>query len=852
MQKRPNVKIATSLCLFGFLISMAAIPMPASSTDNPSEKVYNGSYSGPCLNRIAFPIGGIGAGMVCLEGTGTISHVSVRNEMDFFHEPLVFAALCVRGEKNVARVLEGPIPDWKIFGPPETGMGAHGKNYGLPRFEEASFRAFFPFGIVKLKDRKIPLDIKITGWSPFIPGDADNSSLPAGALEYSFKNNTEDCVEAVFSYHAANFMAVSQEGRGIKSIRNGFVLRQEGSDEKPEDEGSFAFFVDDENAVIDSCWFKAQYLNALIPIWRNIREGILPDNPPAEGHSSGASLFVPIKLDPGEERIIKLMFAWYVPETDIRTGKFPENTPEKEYPGYVPWYAGRFSDVYGVSDYWRDQYEDLRLKTQLFSDTFYDTSLPGEVIEAAAANLTILKSPTCLRQADGRLWGYEGCADHSGSWPGSCTHVWNYAQSIPHLFPGLERSLRETEFHENQNDDGRQACRAYLPIRPVIHPAHAAADGQLGGIMKAYREWRISGDTAWLKSLWPRVKSSLDYCIRTWDPRSRGVLEEPHFNTYDIAWWGPNGHTTSFYLGALMAAVKMADALHENAENYRKLLEKGREFLEKELWNGEYFFQRIQTEGLDSSFVPLDYSSNGLAYRDLIDRLNTEGPIYQYGNGCLSDGVLGFWIAHMCGLGEIADPEKVKGHLKSIFRYNLKHDLTDHVNPQRPGFALDGEAGLLLCTWPRGGDLTLPFMYSSEVWTGIEYQVASHLIMEGMVEEGLEIVRACRDRYNGRIRNPFNEYEAGHWYARAMSSFGLLQALTGVRYDAFEKTLYFDSKVGDDFRSFLSTASGFGTVGLKDGEPFVNVRMGEIEIEHVNVSGKESAFSRRDDGCSLN
>jgi hypothetical protein len=301
-----------------------------------------------------------------------------------------------------------------------------------------------------------------------------------------------------------------------------------------------------------------------------------------------------------------------------------------------------------------------------------------------------------------------------------------------------------------------------------------------------------------------------------------------------------------------MAAVKMADALHENAENYRKLLEKDREYLETELWNGEYFCQRIQTEGLDSSFVPLDYSSNGLAYRDLIDRPNTEGPIYQYGNGCLSDGVLGSWIARMCGLGEIADPEKVKGHLESIFRYNLKHDLTDHVNPQRPGFALDGEAGLLLCAWPKGGDLTLPFMYSSEVWTGIEYQVASHLIMEGMVEEGLEIVCACRDRYDGRIRNPFNEYEAGHWYTRAMSSFGLIQAPTGVRYDAFEKTLYFDSKVGDDFRSFLSTASSFGTVGLKDGEPFVNIRMGEIEIEHINVSGKESAFSRRDDGCSLN
>ena len=156
----------------------------------------------------------------------------------------------------------------------------------------------------------------------------------------------------------------------------------------------------------------------------------------------------------------------------------------------------------------------------------------------------------------------------------------------------------------------------------------------------------------------------------------------------------------------------------------------------------------------------------------------------------------------------------------------------DHVNPQRPTFAAGHDGGLLLCTWPKGDQPTLPFVYSNEVWTGIEYQVASHLILQGLVEEGLDVVRTCRNRYDGSVRNPFNEYECGHWYARAMASYGLLQALTGVRYDAVEKTLYFNSKVGDDFTTFLSTETGFGTVGIKNDTTFVNPVFGYFDIQN--------------------
>lgn len=817
---------------------------------DPAARDYNGPYSGENLNKLAFPIGGIGAGMICLEGTGAISHVSVRNIMDFFNEPGMFAALCVKGDKNTAKVLEGPVPAWKTFGRTRTGNGSKGATYGFPRFQDAVFTARFPFGEITLKDDNMPLEVEITGWSPFIPGNADDASLPVGALEYHFKNSSSEPVEAVFSYNTPNFMKLT-DSDSIQPIKGGFILWQDGTEQNPEQEGGFAVFVDDSEAVVDHCWFKGGWFDALTLAWDNVSKATLMDNPPVPGSGPGASLFVPFELEPGAARTIRLMLTWYVPNTDLRTGNDPlgirVNQPGTtccDSPFYKPWYAGRFKSIHEVADYWRLNYTDLQEKTRLFSDTFYDSTLPAEVIEAVAANLTILKSPTVLRQTDGRLWCFEGCGDNRGCCAGSCTHVWNYAQALPHIFPDLERSLRQTEFNESQDERGHQTFRSNLPIRPVTHNYHAASDGQLGGIMKVYRDWRIYGDTLWLKGIWPQVKQSLAYCINTWDPKGKGILEEPHHNTYDIEFWGPDGMCTSFYLGALAAAAEMGRALEEDVTEYTGLLEKGKKYLEGELFNGEYFIQKIQTEGLEAEFKPLDYSSNGRGYQKVLDLLNSEGPKYQYGTGCLSDGVLGLWIARVSGLPAIADQEKVKSHLLAVHKYNLRHDLFEHANPQRPTFAMGHEGGLLLCSWPQGGALSLPFIYSNEVWTGIEYQVASHLMFLGRIEEGLEIVRVCRDRYDGKVRNPFNEYECGHWYARAMSSYGLLQGLTGARYDAVEKTLYIDSRVGENFRSFLATASGFGTVGLKNGRPFLDVKRGEIVVDRVVVAGEETTLAQ--------
>ena len=964
---------------------------------NSEEREFNGKYQKEYLDKIAFPIGGIGAGMFCLEGTGAISHVSLRHHPDVMNEPYTFAAIYVKGVENGAKVLEGQVPTWKWFGPAQSGLGRGDKTYGLPRFEEAVFQTRFPFATIDLRDKDMPLVAKITGWSPFIPTDADNSSLPVGVLEYQFTNTSDKAIETVFSYNTKNFI----DGQGtIRGVKNGFVL------ESDQNNSGLAIYVDNAAAVVDHCWFRGAWFDPQTVVWDNIRYGRIADKQPVKGVAPGASVYVPLTLQPGETKTVKVNFCWYLPDSNLSIGgarkvgqaftgmpckgtasgqqpvsgfvgkqllnsfdkggdgltgiiQSPEfnigkrylkflvgggsqadrtsvnlvvdgkivetavgNQTEtlsetvwdlKPYQGkkafvkvidldvypwghiladqfvltdnrnediynlsststlladfesngwgdwqvvdsseeekqflaneedakstYRPWYSERFKSLNEVIGYWDANRAMLEKNSRLFSDAFYSSSLPAEVLEAVAANLTILKSPTVLRQWDGRFWAWEGCQDSFGSCHGSCTHVWNYAQALPHLFPSLERTLRETEFRVSQNTEGHQNFRVNLPISAPPHNFHAAADGQLGGIMKVYREWRISGDTQWMKDLFPAVKKSLDYCIRTWDPLHKGCLEEPHHNTYDIEFWGPDGMCTSFYLGALTAFIEMGKELKQPVKEYTALLSKGRKYMETALFDGEYFIQKIQWEGLQAP-NPVDVMSFGGSYsEEALKLLKEEGPKYQYGTGCLSDGILGMWMASVCGLDEVLDNEKVRSHLVAVHKYNLKHDLIDHFNPQRPVYACGKDGGLLLCTWPKGGMLSLPFVYSNEVWTGIEYQVASHLMMKGEVEKGLDIVRECRKRYDGRVRNPFNEIECGHWYARAMASYGMLQGLTGVRYDAVDKTMYIDSKIGD-FKSFISTDTGFGTIEWKQGKPVLNVVYGNIDVKRYNIAGK--------------
>ena len=804
---------------------------------------YNGKYTKDNLRHIAFPLGGIGAGMFCIQGSGMLGNFSLRNEPDLHKEPNVFSAVCIKSDNgNIAKVIEGQVPYYKIFGGSGKGNlgmgnGLYGKNYGLPRFRDNDFTARFPFAHLNFYDEMMPLDVSVTGWSPFTPPDADSSSSPTAALEYRFENNTEKKIDAVYSFSSVNFLkdeaSREAEGECIYAMNKGFMLYQPPKENEPHIKAWFYVTADEENVNIDTDWFDGGWFDVLTMRWNDIQAGIIKNAHNPGDKSPGGSIIVPFTLEPGGKKTIRLKFAWYVPNSNLRNGYEDDSKAEGCFNNdsgkafHKPWYSMRYKSVDEVMEYFTANYDSLRELSKNFSDAFYESSLPEEVLEAVSANLSIFKSPTVLRQTDGRLWCWEGCCDSEGSCSGSCTHVWNYAQAFCHLFPELERTFRKTEFNECQNEKGHQQFRAPLPIGNSKHDFFAASDGQLGGIMKMYREWRISGDTKWLAGFWDKIKSSLDYCIDKWDKKREGVLKEPHHNTYDIEFWGADSMCSSFYLGALKAICLIGKELGKDIDEYDRLYKKGKEYLETKLFNGEYFYQEVEWETLDEGFDVTKENAN--AQKLLIK----EGPKYQYGTGCLSDGIIGAWLAKICGLGNILDAEKIKSHLLSVYRYNYRKSLLAHANPQRPGFAIGDEGGLLLCTWPRGNKPSLPFIYSDEVWTGIEYQVASYLMMMGFQKEGLEIVSTLRDRYDGTKRNPFDEYECGHWYARAMASYAFIEAMTGVRYDAVDRTLYIRDGIEDGTKSFLCTQTGYGTVKTTGSNTEVAVCYGEIDIKEI-------------------
>jgi uncharacterized protein (DUF608 family) len=326
----------------------------------------------------------------------------------------------------------------------------------------------------------------------------------------------------------------------------------------------------------------------------------------------------------------------------------------------------------------------------------------------------------------------------------------------------------------------------------------------MGCVLKVYREWQLSGDDEFLRRLWPNVKRALEYAWTQWDADKDGVMEGEQHNTYDIEFFGPNTMMGTFYLAALAAGEKMASAAGDSdaANRYHTLLERGRPALDKACWDGDFYIQ---------------------TYDD------SKHQKYQYGKGCLSDQLLGQWFAAVVDLGHVLPKERVKKTLDSIFKHNFQSDFRRFANPQRL-YALFDEKGLLLCSWPKGGRPGIPFPYSDEVWTGIEYQVAAHMIYEGMLDEGLAIVKAARDRYDGLRRNPWNEIECGNHYARAMASWSLLLALAGYHFSGPQKRLQFVPKVNTgNFRCFFSTGSCWGVLSQQGP---VGARSAGIEVLH--------------------
>ncbi|TAM82563.1 MAG: hypothetical protein EPN47_07835 [Acidobacteria bacterium] len=780
---------------------------------------YPRVYRGRQREMIGFPLGGVAAGCLKLGGRGQLEEWWIFNRPDKGRSPdYAFPAIRVEtaGRKPIAKVLEARIMPPYSRGPSDLGS----ENVpGLPRLETCTFTGEYPLARIDFEDAELPARVLLEAFTPVFPLDADESGLPLAVLRYRVTNPDATAAKVSIAWSIENPVGQERdasgqansghgrqndyrEGPGVKGLlmANPFLG---GSDPQA---GTFALSVldaDSGNLSYLRGWPSSRWWDSPLFFWDDFTDdGRL--GPPSGTPGPVGALCLEKAIPARASAEYTFLLTWHFPNrTPKRCGWSAPKGHENDLIGN--YYCTRFKDAWAVAEYTARNLPSLEERMHKFLEAVRNTTLPGAVKDAAMANLSTLATPTAFRTSDGAFHGFEGCVDNSGCCFGSCTHVYAYEPATAHIFPALSRSLREQQFGYSTDAQGLMDFRELLPFG-IEHFGTAAADGQMACVVKAFLDWRLSGDTDWLRRQWPGVKRALEFAwIKGgWDSNRDGVMEGVQHNTYDIEFIGPNPFCGMWYLAALRAGEEMARAMGDasTAAEYQRIFRQGSEWVDANLFNGEFYAQKVAS-------IAKDDIAKGLQAG--MGTVDTEHPTYQVGAGCLSDQLMGQYFALIAGLGLLVNRENVQKALRSIWKYNYKQNLDDHASVQR-AYALNNEAGLVICEYPHGERPRVPFPYFAEVWSGSEYAAAGLMISMGMVAEGVQIVENTRRRFDGEKRNPWNEAECGYHYARPMSSWAPLLALSGFRYDGIEKAVVARPLVEhENFSSFWSTGTAWGS-----------------------------------------
>jgi len=803
---------------------------PVAATAAAVEVPYLKHYDQAHLARIALPLGGIGTGTVSLGGRGDLRDWEIMNRpAKGFNPGAPFFAVWGKSSdgKTFARALQGPVELFQYEGP--SGV-RDATNHGLPCFRDVSFDAGYPFARVNLADADLPVKVALKAFNPLVPTDPEASGLPIAVLTYEVTNLSDRDLVVSVCGTIQNFIGNDGVKTLAKKNRNAFrkgaavqgiFMESEGVPRDAETWGTIALSVPaGEDATARTAWLQKGWGTSLLDFWDDLGDdGRLTDHSSTEDQPR-ASLAVQAVIPARGTRAFPFTITWHFPNrfawSPTRVGNY---------------YTTRFADAWDASEKAVPRLPELARETEAFAAAFLASDLPDVVKESALFNLSTLRSQTVFRTEDGRFYAWEGCNDKAGCCWGSCTHVWNYEQAVAFLYGPIARALREVEFGTQTDEGGVMSFRAKLPLGDELW-GKAAADGQMGCLMKMYRDWKLSGDTAWLKSLWPRVRKALEFCWIPggWDADKDGVMEGCQHNTMDVEYYGPNPQMGIWYLGALRATEEMARGVGDEAfaGSCRGLFEKGSRRLDANLFNGRYYIHKVIPPKDKSAIAPSLLVGMGAA--------DIANPDYQLAEGCLVDQLVGQFMAHVCGLGYLVKPVNVRTTLESIVRYNRKAGLFDHFNCMR-SFALGDEAALLMAGYPDGRPAN-PFPYFTEVMTGFEYTAAIGMLYEGQTENGLRSIADVRARYDGFKRNPFDEAECGHHYGRAMISWAEVLALTGFQYSALDKALTF---AANDGTFFWSNGYAYGTAALKRTGKGLSITLtalkGEMAVKTFTAAG---------------
>ena len=811
------------------------------------------SYGAARLDKIALPLGGIGTGTVSLGGRGDLRDWEIVNRPAKGYNPIgqgvhPFFAVYAKGPQGPAhaRLLEGPVPLAEYEGP----LGSVTRNHGFPRFREAGFQAAYPFGQVLLSDPDMPVRAVLKAFNPLVPTDADRSGYPAAVVRVALENVSGAPLDTSVCLSVPNFIGedgTQTEKRsdgecqdvGAKGNKNklqagggltGILMSAPELADDAEQKGEIYIATPDGQDVTHrTAWADLSWGDTVLNFWDDFTTDGRLEEQTSKADKPVASLCVSQPLAAGETREVTFLLTWRFPNR-----KTWSRVAEGESGIIGNSYAARYdSPVVAAGELWK-ALDELERLTVEFVDALCSSALPHTVLQAALNNLSTLRSQTCFRTPDGNFFGWEGCCDHQGCCPGNCNHVWNYEHATAFLFGDLSRTMREVEFKHATDEQGHMVFRADLPLGRRAEKMScclnvSAADGQMGCIMKLFRDWQLSGDDEMLKELYPVAKKTMAFCWIEggWDADRDGLMEGCQHNTMDVEYYGPNPQMGFWYLGALRSMQEMAAYMGDQdfADECRALYESGSVKLDERLFNGEYYEHIVEPPGTAEKIA------KGL--RLTLGSDNFENPDLQLGSGCLVDQLVGQYTAHILGLGCLSDQDKHKQALASLYKYNFKKCFHNHFNHFR-SFVLGDEAGVLMATYPKGRRPERPFPYFNEVMTGFEYSLAVHMLYEGMLDEGLAIIGAIRERYDGRKRSPFDEAECGHHYARALAAWSAVLALTGFRYSGV--TLRMEFKAGPG-TYFWSNGFAWGDCTIGAGRATLTVKFGQLALKEFNLAG---------------
>lgn len=819
-------------------------------------------YTGNKAKKISFPLGGIGTGSIGLGGDGRLIDWEIFNRPSkgSNHGYSHFAVRAVRGDEITAAVLNGDIVDEYMgqyrkekfsgfgFGPSSQKM------CGFPHFKNVEFNGEFPIAVLDFNDEKFPGNVKMTAFNPFIPNDEDNSSLPAAFFNIEVENSTDEEIKYEIALTVANPYQKSLNKADKKGGCSALMLYNAEADVTDTEYGDLTIATDCENVVVQSYWYRGSWQDNVVSYWnefsaeKTIKERTYDD----EGRYDLGMLVASVNVGANEKKSVKFVLSWNVPNNYNYWGGDDEEIrkPWKNY------YATVFENSTATAMYALENWDSLYERTLKFKNALHNTTLPSEVIDAASANLSVLKSPTVLRLEDGSFYAWEGVHELEGSCEGTCQHVWNYAYAMCFLFPRLERSIRDLEFKYSTAENGRMGFRLMLPLGREMSGFRACVDGQMGAVIKCYREWKLSGDNEWLKDNWENIKKVLEYAWSAenddaWDADKDGVLEGRQHHTLDMELYGPSSWLEGMYLAALKAASEMASFLGdtEKVREYSDLFEKGKKWTNDNLFNGKYFIQKLDIS--DKNIVDR-FEAAPWYWNDETGQIK-----YQIADGSSIDQMLAQWHADILGLGEIFEESRISSALTEMMKNNFKPSMRNVVNPWRI-FSVNDEAGSVICVYPDGAEKPkIPVPYCEETMTGFEYSFAGLLCSRGKIDDGLKVVKAIRDRFDGEKRNPWNEFECGSNYARSMASYALIPILGGFEFDMPNNYIGFNPYVKDGFKSIWSIAGAWGDVEIGDKKIRINVYEGKITLKslglkfcnacsNLKIDGKDTDFEFKD------